>query len=270
MVVLSSIGAGLDGISSRSAGTTGTINNFRVIKLVELSPSADFSSGTGFTLAGGVTISGGQAVFGSGAGSKQVGFSSTAKLNTAYRVKYTVTGGTTGRFRAMFSTADGAQAWQTANGTYDVEITTTQASSAFSIATDNGWDGNITEWSVTEVTDATTNGSPLNNFENYWLVQNSDKLSPSSAGVLSLGRSYLLDTANTYLLPRALGAVKGDRLIITRINNLEPTVSLDSADIAAGVSLLINNTASPSNNIIIDDDVMTSIFFNGTDYEVRT
>ncbi|QTH70935.1 phage tail protein [Pseudoalteromonas xiamenensis] len=159
------------GLSETSFDFIGAIKNFRVIPMVELSPSASFSSATGFALSGGVTITGGKAVFGSGTGTKAVRFEN-AKLiaGKKYRVVVSAQGGTTGSFAASFA---GSQdlTLRTANGVYDQVITMNSTPTNANIYTQNGWDGNIEYFSVTEVTDGEVIGESEIVYENHWSKQ---------------------------------------------------------------------------------------------------
>ncbi|WMN59270.1 phage tail protein [Pseudoalteromonas xiamenensis] len=154
-----------------SSDFVGSIKNFRVIKLNELSPSASFSSATGFTLSGGVTISGGQAIFGSGAGTKSVKFkNATIVSGKTYRVVYKTNGTSTGSFRVSFSgVLDLTE--RNSDGIYDETVILPSTPLDANVYTSNGWDGNVEYFSVTEVTDGTEVGNPTHTFENYWAKQ---------------------------------------------------------------------------------------------------
>lgn len=247
---------------------TGNISNWRVIEMDELSPSADFTNPTDFNTSGGVTISGGQAVFGSGTGTKQLWFDYATEANATYRVSYTTTGTTTGRFRTQFNTADGAQGYQTADGSFDVMLTSTQTQTGFYITTDNGWNGNVTSWSVTLVTDGTETGTILKDRRNYWTDVSLDNSEPRSAGVLSFGNNYYIDEANTLEIQSLSGVPRGKTLTVSREGTVEPVITLSATDITAGKRLIVGG--SPVTTITIDDDVETSFYYNGTNVEVKT
>ncbi|MFC0119037.1 phage tail protein [Pseudoalteromonas xiamenensis] len=150
----------------------GSIKNLKVIKLKELSPSASFSSATGFALSGGVTITGGQAVFGSGGGSKYVAVLGIFKAGVKYRVVYKTNSTTKGTY--YLRTGTPATLYgdiRSADGTFDAEITLAIDSSNLLIYTADGWDGNVEYFSVTEVTDGEIIGEPEIAYENHWAKQ---------------------------------------------------------------------------------------------------
>ncbi|WP_462150861.1 phage tail-collar fiber domain-containing protein [Pseudoalteromonas xiamenensis] len=151
---------------------TGDLSNFRVIKLNELSPSASFSGATGFGLSGGVTITGGQAVFGSGSGVKNLGIQETLKAGKRYRVAYKTTGRTKGTyyFRYGSSTANVGGVNAT-DGTFDFIVEPSVDGVNALIYTNDGWDGNVQYFSVTEVTDGEIIGELVIAYENHWAKQ---------------------------------------------------------------------------------------------------
>ncbi|WP_462171143.1 pyocin knob domain-containing protein [Pseudoalteromonas xiamenensis] len=175
VVVLDSVGTlNKLGVVARGTPTNATIKNFRVIKLNELSPSASFSSATGFALSGGVTIAGGQAVFGSDAGVKNAGFNvNDLSVGKTYRIAIKVNSATTGTLIARQMGSGGTQGAAIPNNVHTEYNLTITVVNSITIAayTANGWDGNVEYFSVTEVTDGEVIGESEIVYENHWAKQ---------------------------------------------------------------------------------------------------
>lgn len=234
----------------------GSIKNLRVIKMNELSPSADFSSSTGFATDGGVTIDtvNKQAVFGSGAGTKYVSFVLPSSLKGKdIRIAFKVNGATQGTYRINSNSLVFKSYTNETNDDFEVTYVNATGNTLF-FTTVDGWDGNVEYLSVTEVTDGAENGAIVKGFEKHWKPKSGEDLLPQYAGTVKFGKPSIL-TAGTYEIEPMANAGEGSSLLLSRSGTDEPEVTLSAGDIALGYQITHPNTQPDTSVILNTNDV---------------
>jgi len=265
IVVVNNVSDTHVGFSENAFDFLGSIKNFRVIKLNELSPSASFSSATGFTLSGGVTITGGKAVF-DGSTNNSLSFTSSISDGAKVRVAGAVSGLTTGTINVSFVGANSAAITIT-SGKFDQFVTLTGAATAIEINTTDGFDGDIDSASFTVSTDGTEVGTPLKTFERNWKLKSGEQLLPQNAGLVRFGVPATISASNTLEIEPLANAAKGDYIKVARTNGAEPIIKLSAADITAG--RLIKYGVQTDTELTIDSDKAVILEHNGIDLEVK-
>ena len=270
IVVHSNVGTSFEGFTCL-ATTTGTVKNFRAIKLNELSPSADFSGSSGFNLVGGVTIDtvNKQAVFAGIVGNAAVQIPYPVKSGIKYRLVGRTTGTTIGSWRPMFlSVSTGTPPpFITQDIEFDEILTALQDGSGFQIFSNDGWDGKVEYFSVTEVTDGTENGTIGKNFDRYWQLTNGEQSIQKSVGTLEFNDIPQVLTGTSYKIAPLSTANLRDRIVVSRAGELEPVIELDADDIADGRRITHPNS-QPDTDITLDSNDKITLEFNGQDLEV--
>lgn len=270
IIYVPSVDRSFTGFIEVSGDYIGTLSNWRLIELDELSPSANFTSATGFVLSN-VTVTGGQAVFSSAVASS-IRNQQNLAVGDMVRVSGSFSGRTAGSLNIFSWSGSNATTLATvattgATGTFDITAPLTEVSIGVG-AQSSDWIGNIDQMSITRVTDGTEVGTIPKNLDNQWTNLTGNNFLPKTAGDLRLGENYYIGATSTLAIEPLSNKVKGEKMLIAREGTFQPVITLSAGDITAGKRLVVNGTEVTT--FTIDDDVVTGFYYNGDNVEVKT
>ena len=160
----------------------------------------------------------------------------------------------------------------TTSGIYDNSATMTSNTNQLSIQKSSDFSGFIKNLTVikgdTSANDGTLNGSPSTNFDRHWQQSDGNQQIKKTAGTIKLNDTKLaLDSSNTYTIQSTANASYGDEIVVVRSGDNEPTLVLDSTDIADGK--LIEYDFQTDTELTIDTNDTYTLFFSGVNLQVR-
>lgn len=158
------------------------------------------------------------------------------------------------------------------SGIYDNSATMTSSENSLSIQKSSDFSGYIKNMTIikgdTSANDGTINGSPSTNFDRNWQQSDGNQQIKKTAGTIKLNDTKLvLDSSNTYTIQSLSNASYGDEIVVVRSSDNEPTLVLDSADIADGK--LIQYGFQTDTELTLDTNDTYTLFFNGVNLQVR-
>ena len=112
--------------------------------------------------------------------------------------------------------------------------------------------------------DGTLNSSPSTNFDRHWQQSDGNQQIKKTAGTIKLNDTKLvLDSSNTYTIQSLANSSCGDEIVVTRIGDNEPTLVLDSADIAAGYVIYLSDEVTDTEYLIDTNDTVKLVLNTG-------